>query len=180
MSQQKPAFGGCVMNRTKFEYSYWDASVFLAYLNNEPNRSDTVQTVLDEIARSRDQQIATSSLTIVEVVTAANCNPPRRITAEQEARIDEILEAPFLRLIDTSRFLYLEARTLMRTALDRGWSLRSKDAVHLATAAWLEREVGNVRSIFSYDTGWPKYRDLVGGLNITVPYVPQPPLPFER
>ena len=50
MSQQKPAFGGCVMNRTKFEYSYWDASVFLAYLNNEPNRSDTVQTVLDEIA----------------------------------------------------------------------------------------------------------------------------------
>ena len=82
------------MNRTKFDYTYWDASVFLAYLNNEPGRADIIEVLLDQIARSRTKRLVTSALTVVEVVTAANTASPQRLTTFQEERIDELLTAP--------------------------------------------------------------------------------------
>jgi len=164
------------MNRTKFDYTYWDASVFLAYLNNEPGRADIIEVLLDQIARSRTKRLVTSALTVVEVVTAANTASPQRLTTFQEERIDELLTAPYLSLVETSLALYYDARVLMRTSLDQGWSLRAKDAIHLATAAWLHQAVGSLAAIHTYDAKWLRYSVLVGGIPITEPYLPQPPL----
>lgn len=133
-NRPKPASGGYAMNRTKADYTYWDASVFLAYLNNEPNRADIIETLLDQAARSRTLHLVTSALTIVEVVTAANTARPQRLTSTQEERIDNLLTAPYLRLVDTSVALYYDARRLMRSALEESWSLKAKDTIHLATA----------------------------------------------
>lgn len=166
------------MNRTKSEYTYWDASVFLAYLNNEPGRADTIDALIDQVSRARTARLVTSALTIVEVVTAANSARPQRLTTTQDDRIDELLTAPFLRLVDTSLALYYDARRLMRAALDRGWSLKAKDAIHLATAAWLHQAISPLLAIHTYDDKWLRYSHLVGGLPITPPYLPQPPLPF--
>lgn len=42
------------MSQTKFEYYYWDSSVFLAYLNNEPERATIIEQLIELITKNRD------------------------------------------------------------------------------------------------------------------------------
>lgn len=165
---------------TTSEYYYWDASVFLAFLQNEDGRADVIELLLEEISKSRTLRVATSAQTIVEVSFAVKSPRPRLLSPAQEQQINELLEAPYMRLVEVSQFTYHKARTLMRQAWEYDeWSLKPYDAVHLTTAAWLHNTVGHVRAIHSYDQKWPRYSDLVGGIEIAEPFVVQPRLKFS-
>ena len=64
-----------------------------------------------------------------------------------------------------------EARTLIRYAVQQGWSLKPPDAIHLATATRMQ-----ATELFTYDTALPKYAARTG-LSIGEPYNPQGQLP---
>lgn len=53
---------------------YWDADVFLSYLNDEPNRSNVIETILDQVASERKLIIVTSTLSGLKWL-----GPPSRI-----------------------------------------------------------------------------------------------------
>ena len=48
----------------KLRLLYWDSCVFLSYINADPGRIDTLDTILDEIYKSNgEMKIVTSILT---------------------------------------------------------------------------------------------------------------------
>ncbi len=55
-----------------------------------------------------------------------------------------------------------EARTLIREALTRKWSLKPLDAIHLATARWLSKAGLSIDEFHTYDKGIFKYGSVVG------------------
>ena len=65
------------------------------------------------------------------------------------------------------------ARTLMRNAITRGWSLKPLDAIHLATAQWLVDNGVQVDEFHAYDRSLDKYGSIVG-FTICEPNTPQP------
>lgn len=121
---------------------YWDSSVFLALLNDEPNRSENVAQILEE-AEAGDVFIITSSFTLVEVIKLKGSKP---IQIADQRKVTEFFEKDYFRFVDATRKITEAARNLI-------WKvpgLWPKDAVHLASA----EEFGSKRSldcIHSYD-----------------------------
>ena len=60
----------------------------------------------------------------------------------------------------------------MRDAIPAGWVLKPKDAVHFATALWLDKNVEHIDEIHTYDKKLEKYEVMVG-IHICEPYVLQ-------
>ena len=54
-------------------FIYWDANVFIKYLEADPNCIDTLEAILDDVARSKGKKkIITSVLAKVEVAFLAH------------------------------------------------------------------------------------------------------------
>lgn len=142
---------------------YWDSNVFLSYLNELPDRTPVLDALLDEASKSTDTaKIYTSTLTQVEVAFAASEQAQQVLDANVEQRINDLWA-------DTSAVVSVEyhsgigqiAKSLIREALTRGWSLKPLDAVHLATAQWLSSSGLVVQAFHTYDRGLFKYESLV-------------------
>lgn len=150
---------------------YWDACVLLSYINETPARLPVIEQVLEE-ARQRKVGILTSTLTVVEVAWAAEEQEQKALDDATLARIDGLWKpGSIVTLVEFYFAVAREARSLMRAALTRGWSLRPADAVHLATA-----KEHHVERFHTYDEGLEKYADLTG-FEITEPDALQPQLP---
>ena len=151
---------------------YWDSSVFLAYINGEPARLPTIDALLAEIEADNQRRIFTSTIARVEVAFAAfeahSSSLDPRALAEIDALWDDRSVVEVVELHDD---IALGARNLMREAIPRGWSLKPLDAVHLATAQWLQAV-----EFHTYDTSLHKYGELTG-LTIRAPYALQGRLP---
>lgn len=50
------------------ELIYWDASVFISYINNEPHRVNVLEAILEEIEKNNYRKIVTSVISKVEVI----------------------------------------------------------------------------------------------------------------
>ena len=121
---------------------YWDSCVFLSHINGMPDRIQTINDVLDEISEDRDSIILTSSESIVEVAHALYEKEQNRLDAEVEAAIDAMWDdSNIVEMIDNGPHIARIARTLLRDAIPHGWVLKSKDAIHLASAHWYDRFV---------------------------------------
>ncbi len=147
---------------------YWDSSVFVAYFNDEPNRADTVEKLLNDALEGR-LTIITSSFACVEVLKLKN---HEHLSKEDEQMISDFFEYPFIKMVDATRGICEAARHLI-------WkhsSLKPKDAVHMASAlAFVEREYLDV--LFSYDTDFLLLDGvLTQKCHIKAPYIEQFPL----
>lgn len=157
-------------------FLYWDACVFSSYVGGHPGRVDTISELWDEIARQHPRRtIITSSISIVEVAFASGHGQGVR-NPENENRIDALWDDPIVQVVDASQPLMYLARSLMRQAKDMQRSLKPNDALHLATAQWINQMIGDVQEVHTYDNAWANLSDLVDGLKICEPYVPQPRL----
>lgn len=67
---------------------YWDSCVFLAYINEEPGRVDTVDEILDEISDNKDDKIITSVESIVEASFGAVEKSQGVLDPDVESKID--------------------------------------------------------------------------------------------
>ena len=121
---------------------YLDANVLIAYLADEPGRSDVVQTVLHD-ARHDRATLLTSVLSIAEVAyisthdSDAHSSHSTLHGVHGEAAIDELWDtASPIGLLDVSVVVARKARRIVRQAKISGMrGVRSADAVHLASAA---------------------------------------------
>jgi hypothetical protein len=115
---------------------YWDSCVFLAYMNNEQDHVPTIDAFLEGVAKSNGKKkIVTSILAKVEVAVAVTEKNTNRLSDDVEEKIDALwADSSVLELIELHDGIATEARTLIRRAVSRGWSLKPADAIHLATA----------------------------------------------
>jgi predicted nucleic acid-binding protein len=153
-------------------FIYWDANVFVSYLNNDKERIPTIEAILEVVESSKIDRIVTSVVSKVEVAWVAQEKINRVLTNDEEKRIDDMWEnAEIFEMIDFSNDIALKARKLMREGLSRGWKLLTNDAIHLASAQW----VGAIE-LQTYDLkDFQKFSELVG-IEIREPHAIQPKL----
>ncbi len=152
---------------------YWDANVFLYYLNGDSEKMPVLDAILDGIADANNKdRIVTSVLSKVEVAWVANERKSRSLSREEEARIDDLWnDSSVIELVDFNDEITHIARSLLRRSMSKGWDgLRTNDAIHLATAEW----VGAIE-MHTYDARLYKYNELIG-LDVKQPTTIQPRL----
>lgn len=57
-----------------FQYTYWDANVFISYLNNDNDRIPVLEAILEAVESSKIARIVTSVISKVEVAWVAQEN----------------------------------------------------------------------------------------------------------
>ena len=151
---------------------YCDANVLLAYVGNEVGRVDVVETLLDEAGHNRIE-IITSVLSIAEVAYGAE-EKAAGLTDDGVRRIEKLwVPSSPITLVDVSSATARGARMLIRHARQQGLSLRSVDALHLASAMQF-----GATTIFTYETQKLASWALITGLVVTEPTVVNAQLDF--
>jgi predicted nucleic acid-binding protein len=151
--------------------SYWDACVFLAWINNEPGRASVVDALLRS-TRAGDREVVTSVLTITEVAFAA-AEKQGALSPAELAKIDNLWEPPSpIKLVEVHRLIAHDARQLMRQGAPDGLALKPPDAIHLVTAKRAACE-----EFLTYDPKLIKYAGMIG-LPVREPVSDELPLDF--
>ena len=151
---------------------YWDANVFLSYVNEVPGRMPVLSALMEQ-SRNDEITIYTSALSRVEVAFSDSEQQARAPNPEIESQLDNLwANRNVVRAIETLPAISLNARGLIRAVLTYGWSLKPPDAIHLATARWLLNEGISVDEFHTYDASLFKYADVVG-FDVLEPYVEQ-------
>jgi predicted nucleic acid-binding protein len=142
------------------ESIYWDACLFLAYVNNEEDRVSLLEDLLD----SDTNEIYTSAISHVEVAFAASEKEQKALDLKIEERIGSLWsDTNAVESIEYHEEIGQLAKGLMREAITSGWSLKPLDAIHLATAQWLLNEGIEIQEFHTYDLQrLKKYESLVG------------------
>ena len=124
----------------EMEIAYSDSCVFIAALDNEPNRADVVEAQFTAL-RARGVSIVTSTITLSEVAYAST--EPTPINPSNTTAIDELMLRPRrFRYLPVSRAIALGARELVREAKALGVKrIRTPDAIHLATAREIKADL---------------------------------------
>ena len=152
-------------------FLYWDTDVFLSYLNEHPDRISTLQAILDNISEDKQSLIVTSTISKVEVAWVAHEKFNRVLNPNEESQIDALWnDSSVVDFVEFHDDIAIIARDIMRTGMIKGWKLRTNDAIHLASAQWVQ-----CYEINTYDDKWSKYSEVVG-IDIKEPSVIQPSL----
>jgi len=67
---------------------YWDANVFIYYLNGNPERLPKLDAILDAISRNKKDKIVTSIFSKVEVAWVASEKNNRSLSQDEESKYD--------------------------------------------------------------------------------------------
>ena len=144
------------------KHRYWDSSCFIAWLNEEPDRVDACEGVVQQ-AKDGDLQIVTSAITLIEVIKPG---ATLEFDGDKNDIIRRFFQQKFIIVRDVDRTLAEEGRRLI-------WSyphLRYKDAIHAATAMLSD----GVEVLDTFDTDLLRLDGELGdpGLRIAQPDVP--------
>ena len=151
--------------------TYWDANVFLSYLEGAANRSVILNDIVRE-AREEKRDIITSTLTITEVAFVAREKESGALDPRIEQALDNMFDdEQIVRLVEVDRPIARHAQRLIREALVTRRSLKPADAVHLATAHRAQCDV-----IHSYDRQLRSLSELIQ-IPAQIPTTDQPSLP---
>ncbi len=119
---------------------YWDANVFLLYLNGDPHWLPTLD-VLVHAAIQGDISIYTSVLSQTEVAFTAVEKTNGALSANEEARIDSLWKTRGIRVVEYNNFVALKARDIRRASMTHGLTgHRAPDIIHMATAQFVNAD----------------------------------------
>ena len=153
------------------QFLYWDTSVFLSYLNENPDRIRTLQAILDKVTKEKQHLIVTSTLSKVEVAWVAHEKLNRVLSHDEETRIDSLWDdSSVIEFVEFHDDIAISARDIMRTGMIKGWKLRVNDAIHLASAQSVQ-----CYEVNTYDDKWKKFEEIIG-ITIKEPSTSQPTL----
>jgi predicted nucleic acid-binding protein len=127
---------------------YWDTSVFLSYFNQNPARHANIDAVLRYI-RSTDgvRLIVTSTFTKVEVSYYQDELDSQQLSPDTEETFDLFWnDRSIMRFVDVTDEIARRARHLKRVIRSQGHTLKTPDAIHLASASFM-----GVAEMHSYD-----------------------------
>lgn len=143
---------------------YWDANVFLHYVNGTAEHLPVLEALLRSSASPNgDVAIYTSALSKVEVSFGEVEKTQQRPIPEISARIDTLWSDPdAIQLVDLHEVIGQEATRLMRASLPQGGGLRPNDAIHLATAQWLCDTGVKIDELHTYDRRLMRHSGGVG------------------
>ncbi len=114
---------------------YWDACVFLTYVEHFPEERMPILDALVASALAKEIALYTSTVSIAEVAFATAERVGRVLDPDVEAKIDALWDdRAVVKLVDFHPLIGRQARELMRSALLAGRSVKPLDAIHLATA----------------------------------------------
>jgi predicted nucleic acid-binding protein len=151
---------------------YWDACVFLAAVNGDPARLPHIEAMLDAASKG-DIVILTSTLSKVEVAFGASEQLHKVLDPAVEEKIEQLWDTGSpVKVVEFHEVLADDARRLIRHAVEKGWSLRPADAVHLATAMRHK-----ATCFHTYDTRLPKFTGVIG-IAVEEPISSAPMLPL--
>lgn len=140
---------------------YWDANVFLSYVNAIPDHIAVLNTLMEQ-SLNGEITIYTSALSRVEVAFSESEQHARALSPEIENQINRFWEdESAITSIEILTTITLNARRLIRDGLTSGWSLKPPDAIHLATARWLVVAGYNIDEFHTYDASLFKYADMM-------------------
>jgi predicted nucleic acid-binding protein len=147
---------------SEFRRYYWDSSVFCSFLGEEKNRFQVVSDLLDE-AYAGKLEIVTSSFSLVEVLKLKGHGP---VTQEEEDKLRAFFEYPFIKIVNADRHICEASRTFVWK-----YGVKSKDAVHMATADAASRIV-QIHGLFSWDRDFIKLDGKTGlSMPISQPFI---------
>jgi predicted nucleic acid-binding protein len=142
---------------------YWDSCVFLAYIKQEKGRADVIERLWEEIVNEKNGIIVTSTISIVEIAFGVDdAKGSILLTPEISQQIDDIWRDSSILLVETPAKVMYDARKLMRDAWQNQWSLKPYDAVHLATAMFVESSGRLISEFNTYDKPLEKYAPMTG------------------
>ena len=144
------------MPPAKYRRVYLDSSVYVAAINGEEGRAETVRQILDA-AEKQEIIVIASTFLVTEVIKIKGEALP--ISIDTELEIDKVLMSERLLIVELDLTLALEARKLARIH-----GLRPGDSIHLATAIRHKAEV-----LLRYDDRF-KSRTEIAGLELCDPY----------
>jgi len=153
---------------------YWDSCIFLSYINDEPKRVNIIEDVWRNILNDK-KKVLTSTISIVEVAHGSEEKIQWKLDPNIISIIDQIWTDPSINLVEFNGSIAEIARELIRNSLPKKRVLKSKDAIHLATAIWINEHYRSIKEFFTYDEGLVKFGPEVG-FNICQPYTLQPSL----
>lgn len=148
---------------------YWDANVFLAYVNAMPDHIAVLNALMEQ-SLNGEITIYTSALSRVEVAFSDSEQQARALSPEIENQINRFWEdESAITSIEILPPITLSARRLIRDGISSGWSLKPPDAIHLATARWLVVAGYAIDEFHTYDASLFRYADVMR-FDILEPY----------
>jgi predicted nucleic acid-binding protein len=152
---------------------YWDACVFLNYINGTLGRVDVLATLLDEVEQSDgSKRIVTSVLSKVEVAFASREKDKRVLDPLIEEAIDFLwADKSVIELVELHDEIARLARTYLRYAVANGYKLKPPDAIHMATAQWV-----GACELHTYNVADFKRFESLIDCKVCEPYAQQPRL----
>ncbi len=138
---------------------YWDACVWLSYINGISGRLPILDALLAESASDKgDITIVTSAISQVEVAFGMTEQSNKALDANTENEIDQLwADRDTIIILEYHEIIGIGARDLIRQGISRGWKLKPIDAIHLATAKSVRANEFN-----TYDKDLVKYSDFLG------------------
>lgn len=146
---------------------YWDANVLLSYIEDTPGRTAVIEPIFERATKG-EIRIATSVVSRVEVAFL----PSEHVDEEDDPDADDPVAelwkpASPLTPVEFHDGIADIARKLVRTAKAREWSLKPLDAIHIASAVFV-----NAAEMHTYDTKLHRFAE-DAGLPITEPTTAQ-------
>lgn len=135
---------------------YWDSSCFIAFFKPESGRVDAVTQFLDE-AEAGEVIIVTSFMTLTEVLKIGDTKPTTR---EAQQKIARFFQKTYFEWVNFDRRIAESARDLI-------WKhdgLKSKDAVHIASAVEATIQGVHLDAVHAYDGAFASLSRKISGL----------------
>jgi len=150
---------------------YWDANVFLSYIDGTSDRLPHIEALLRE-AEQEKVEIVTSTASITEVAYGSVEMDDRALDPEIQETISNLwVPASPIELVEISVLVVEDARDIMRAAIPEGTKVpKPMDAIHLSTALRMEADI-----FHSYDGPLRKIAGRLG-LSAAEPSASSPPL----
>jgi len=149
---------------------YWDANVFLSYVDGTPDRLPHIEALFRE-AEQEKVEIITSTASITEVAFGSVEMDQRALDPEIQEVIENLwVPASPVNLVEISVLVVEDARKIMRAAIPGGTKVpKPMDAIHLSTAIRMEADV-----FHSYDEPLRKIAGKTLGLAAAEPSTTSP------
>jgi predicted nucleic acid-binding protein len=151
---------------------YWDACAWIALIQQEPNRFESLKYVIDE-ARAGRAEIWTSLFTLAEVYKRPCDGEQKSLLPQQDQNFEDYILQGFVERVQVDYDVGVLARRLLRLYPE---IQKPQDGIHLATAL-----LNNVDELHTYDRenliGLSDKIDRRDGKKLKICPPPRPPAP---